>query len=133
MRSLNEGNRFSLTLLPSFNFFRERNNCNLFSIKFGISEKHNKFEKIFLTVLTNQLIYLGNIHVLRNHKGGRGVKTTKTRLRNTWMRKIFSNYVCFSKIDFYGQFSMSKKSSESFWSYSKMRKNLGSFLCFALI
>ena len=45
-------------------------------IKFRLSEKHTKFEKIFLMVLTNQLIYLVNI---------------KT------MRKIFSNYVCFSK------------------------------------
>ena len=48
----------------------------LFSLKFGLSEKHTKFEKIFLVVLTNQLINLVNI---------------KT------MRKIFSNYVCFSK------------------------------------
>ena len=45
-------------------------------IKFGLSEKHTKLEKIFLMVLTNQLIYLVNI---------------KT------MRKIFLNYVCFSK------------------------------------
>ena len=45
-------------------------------VKFGLSEKHTKFEKIFLMVLTNQLIYLVN------------VKT---------MRKIFSNYVCFSE------------------------------------
>ena len=45
-------------------------------IRFGLSEKHTKFEKIFLVVLTNQLIYLVNV---------------KTR------RKIFSNYVCFSK------------------------------------
>ena len=45
-------------------------------VKFGLSEKRTKFEKIFLVVLTNQLIYLVNI---------------KT------MRKIFSNYVCFSK------------------------------------
>ena len=45
-------------------------------VKFGLSEKHTKFEKIFLMVLTNQLIYIVN------------VKT---------MRKIFSNYVCFSK------------------------------------
>ena len=45
-------------------------------LKFGLSEKHSRFEKIFLMVLTNQLIYLVN------------VKTT---------RKIFSNYVCFSK------------------------------------
>ena len=43
---------------------------------FGFSEKHKKIEKIFLMVLTNQLIYLVNF------------KTT---------RKIFSNYVCFSK------------------------------------
>ena len=48
----------------------------LLMLKFGLSEKHTKFEKIFLMVLTNQLIYLVN------------VKT---------MRKIFSNYVCFSK------------------------------------
>ena len=41
-------------------------------LKFGLSQKHTKFEKIFLMVLTNQLIYLVN------------VKT---------MRKIFSNYV----------------------------------------
>ena len=46
-------------------------------LKFGFSEKHTKFEKIFLMVLTNQLIYLVN------------VKT---------MRKIFSNYVYFSKV-----------------------------------
>ena len=45
-------------------------------LKFGLSEKHTKFKKIFLMVLTNQLIYLVN---------------GKT------MRKIFSNYVCFSK------------------------------------
>ena len=45
-------------------------------VKFGLSEKRTKFEKIFLVVLTNQLIYLVNI---------------KT------MKKIFSNYVCFSK------------------------------------
>ena len=46
-------------------------------IKFGISEKHTKFEEIFVMVLTNQLIYLGNVKA---------------------MRKIFfSNYVCFSK------------------------------------
>ena len=45
-------------------------------VKFGLSEKHTKFEKNFLMVLTNQLIYLVNF---------------KT------MRKIFSNYVCFSK------------------------------------
>ena len=46
-----------------------------FYIKFGLSEKHTKFEKMFLMVLRNQLIYLLN------------VKT----------KKIFSNYVCFSK------------------------------------
>ena len=45
-------------------------------LKFGLSEKHTKFEKKFLMVLTNQLIYLVN---------------AKT------MRKIFSNYVSFSK------------------------------------
>ena len=28
-----------------------------FALKFGLSEKHTKFEKIFLMVLTNQLIY----------------------------------------------------------------------------
>ena len=45
-------------------------------LKFGRSEKHTKFEKIFLMVLTNQLIYVVN------------VKT---------MRKTFSNYTSFSK------------------------------------
>ena len=46
----------------------------LTAVKFGLSEKHTKFEKIFLMILKNQLISL----VI--------VKT---------MRKIFSN-VCFS-------------------------------------
>ena len=32
--------------------------CMHDEIKFGLSEKHTKFEKIFLMVLTNQLIYL---------------------------------------------------------------------------
>ena len=45
-------------------------------IKFGLSEEHTKLEKIFHMVLTNQLIYFVN------------VKT---------MRKMFSNYVYFSK------------------------------------
>ena len=31
-------------------------------LKFGISEKHTKFKKIFLMVLTNQLIYLVKNH-----------------------------------------------------------------------
>ena len=31
-------------------------------VKFGLSEKHTKFEKIFLMVLTNQLIYLPQNH-----------------------------------------------------------------------
>ena len=43
---------------------------------FGLSVKHTKFERIFLMVLTNQLIYLVNVKS---------------------MRKIFSNYVYFSK------------------------------------
>ena len=50
--------------------------CHVYVVvKFGLSEKKN-VKKNFLMVLTNQLIYLVN------------VKTT---------RKIFSNYVCFSK------------------------------------
>jgi hypothetical protein len=49
---------------------------NEWVLKFGLSEKHTKFEKIFLVVLTNQLIYLVNVKTIR---------------------KIFSNYVCFSK------------------------------------
>ena len=36
-----------------------------FYIKFGLSEKHTKFEKIFLMVLTNQLIYLVNVKTMR--------------------------------------------------------------------
>ena len=42
-------------------------------LKSGLSEKHTKFEKSFLMVLTNQLIYVKS------------------------MRKIFSNFVCFSE------------------------------------
>ena len=34
-------------------------------VKFGLSEKHTKFEKIFLMVLTNQLIYLVNVKTMR--------------------------------------------------------------------
>ena len=34
-------------------------------LKFGLSEKHTKFEKIFLMVLANQLIYLVNIKTMR--------------------------------------------------------------------
>ena len=35
-------------------------------LKFGLSEKHTKFDKIFLMVLTNQLIYLaGNVKTIR--------------------------------------------------------------------
>ena len=45
-------------------------------VKFGLSEKHTKFEKICLMVLTNQLIYLVNVKTIR---------------------QIFSNYVCFSQ------------------------------------
>ena len=45
-------------------------------VKLGLSEKDTKFEKIFLVVLTNQLIYLVQVNT---------------------MRKIFSNYVRFSK------------------------------------
>ena len=33
--------------------------------KFGLSEKHTKFEKIFLIVLTKQLIYLVNVKTMR--------------------------------------------------------------------
>ena len=36
-----------------------------YTIKFGLSEKHTKFEKIFLVVLTNQLIYLGNVKTMK--------------------------------------------------------------------
>ena len=45
-------------------------------VKLGLSEKDTKFEKIFIVVLTNQLIYLVQVNT---------------------MRKIFSNYVRFSK------------------------------------
>jgi hypothetical protein len=53
------------------------------SVKFGLSEKNTKFEKIFLMVLTNQLIYFVNVKP---------------------MRKIFSNYVCFSKSPNFNKF-----------------------------
>jgi hypothetical protein len=46
------------------------------SLKFELSEKHTQFEKIFLMVLKNRLIYLVY------------VKT---------MRKTFLNYMCFSE------------------------------------
>ena len=59
-------NQYYFETLPSSSSF----------IKFCLSEKHTKFEKIFLMVLTNQLIYLVNVKITR---------------------KIFSNYVCFSK------------------------------------
>ena len=49
---------------------------NFFRSGSGLSEKHAKFEKIFLMVLTNQLIYLVNFRT---------------------MRKIFSNHVCFTE------------------------------------
>ena len=51
-------------------------NSSVSFLKFGLSEKHIKFKKIFLMVLGNQLIFLVN------------VKT---------MRKTFSNYTSFSK------------------------------------
>ena len=41
-----------------------------------LSEKHTKFEKIFIMALKNQLTYLVNVKTIR---------------------RIFSNYVCFSK------------------------------------
>ena len=34
-------------------------------LKFRLSEKHTKFEKVFLMVLTNQLIYLVNVKTMR--------------------------------------------------------------------
>ena len=34
-------------------------------VKFGLSEKHTKFEKNFLMVLTNRLIYLVNLKTMR--------------------------------------------------------------------
>jgi len=36
----------------------------LFTVKFGLSETHTKFEKIFLMVLTNLLIYLVNVKTM---------------------------------------------------------------------
>ena len=33
-------------------------------LKFGLSEKHTKFEKTFLMVLTNHLIYLVNVKTM---------------------------------------------------------------------
>ena len=35
-------------------------------IKVGLSEKRTKFEKIFLMVLTNQLIYLVNVKTMED-------------------------------------------------------------------
>ena len=67
-----EGYIYKLELVQDLNFRLP----NQIELKFGLSEKHTKFEKIFLMVLTNQLIYLVN------------VKT---------MRTIFSNIVRFSE------------------------------------
>ena len=39
-----------------FHFFERFFSSKLFLVKFGLSEKHTQFEKIFLMVLTNQLI-----------------------------------------------------------------------------
>ena len=46
------------------------------AVKSGLSEKHTKFEKICLMVLTKQLIYLVNVKTIR---------------------QIYSNHVCFTK------------------------------------
>ena len=35
-------------------------------LKFGLYEKHTKFEKIFFMVLTNQLIYLVNVKTMED-------------------------------------------------------------------
>ena len=35
------------------------------TVKFGLSEKHRKFERIFIMVLTNQPIYLVNVKTIR--------------------------------------------------------------------
>ena len=64
---MGELRRFSLTYLVFYKVCRHL-------VKFGLSEKHTIFEKIFLMALKNQLIYLVNAKP---------------------MRKIFSNYVCF--------------------------------------
>ena len=42
-------------------------NCLLtaVAVKFGLSEKHTKFDNIFLMVLTNQLTYLVNVKTIR--------------------------------------------------------------------
>jgi hypothetical protein len=53
-----------------------RNLERIVPLKFGLSEKNTKFEKIFLMILTIQMIYLLNVKTIR---------------------KIFSNYVCFSE------------------------------------
>ena len=65
-----------MSLMHQMNMYSSRFIFFRLLVKFGLLEKHTKFEKIFLMVLTNQLIYIVN------------VKT---------MRKIFLNYVCFSK------------------------------------
>ena len=72
--SLNEtpfdSSRFELVQSPdpATNFETNNSNFDHFfdQLKFGLSEKHTKFEKIFLMVLTNQLIYLVNVKTMRN-------------------------------------------------------------------
>ena len=73
--NFNTGYSFSeLLIFASLNL--KHDNRFFIELKFGLSEKCAKFEKIFLMVLTNQLIYLVNVKTIR---------------------KIISNYVCFSE------------------------------------
>ena len=67
-------------------------------LKFGLSEKHTKFEKIFLMVLTNQLIYLIDVKTMRKiffqiMCGSQKVRTLNIKTK----RKIAQIFVAFSE------------------------------------
>ena len=51
---------FQDTFLSIWSIFVKHLSPRCWHVKLGLSEKHTKFEEIFLMVLTNQLIYLVN-------------------------------------------------------------------------
>ena len=57
------GSRHIFTNIPNTNL--QIVSTKYYVIKFGLSEKHTKFEKVFLMVLTNQLIYLVSVKTMR--------------------------------------------------------------------
>ena len=52
-------------------------------VKFGLSEKHTNLKKIFLMVLTNQLIYIVNVKTMRKILIKLRVLLKKSKLYNS--------------------------------------------------